>query len=129
MIVQLVMKKNSRRKIITVPFVFSANHATLDGNGVSGETTSTVTVSWQGVKDTAHTVVTPIAMTEGTWVSSGFVQELTSVRRGLYQFGIPNAALDGRNDFVTFHFASSTANVEDTFVIIQLIRSLEIPTR
>lgn len=76
--------------------------------------------------ETAHTAVTAVTMTEGTWASGGFILVDDSDMPGVYEFGIPNACLVGggaRWCNILIPFAGTVAGAS-VFIHIDLIRSL-----
>lgn len=63
--------------------------------------------------------ITLVTMTAGTWVSGGFVAVDGTNLPGIYQLGLPNAALASGADAVTVMLKGAT-NMKQTIITIQL---------
>jgi hypothetical protein len=73
----------------------------------TGLTYSSMTCSYyiEGASGTVQ--VTPVSMTMGTWTTKGFIAVDGTNTPGLYQFGIPNAAIAAGATQVTLYFTAS----------------------
>lgn len=76
------------------------------GEGVTGLAPASMMIAYIQEGGAADVTVTPVAATLGTYTSGGWVQVDATNMPGLYQFGVPNAALSGANS-VTFIFQSA----------------------
>jgi hypothetical protein len=78
--------------------IFIADTSKTDGSGLTGLVyNSSGLVAWYFPDDGAAAIqITLASATLGTWTSGGFV-EVTNMP-GWYEFGVPNAALDGGNE-------------------------------
>jgi hypothetical protein len=91
--------------------VFLQDSSSATGAGLTGLAwdTAGLTVYYFRSDGTAAVQVTPLAnMTLGTWVSGGFKKVDDTNMPGLYQFGIPNAALAANATEVTLCFRGAT---------------------
>lgn len=65
------------------------------GAPITAQTFSTVTIGYYYSNGSTVTHSAAVTMTKGTWASNGFVEVDATNAPGLYQIGIPNAALSG----------------------------------
>jgi hypothetical protein len=75
------------------------------GQLLTGLTSADMTIEYQRQGAAAHVSVSPVAGTLGTWASGSWVENVP----GVYQFGVPNAALISGADFVVIIFTSSNS--------------------
>lgn len=87
------------------------------GQLLTGLTESDMTIEYQRQGSAEHVSVTPVAGTLGTWESGSWVESLP----GIYQFGLPDAALISGTDLVIIVFTSE--NSLDEVSIIYLTAS------
>ena len=76
----------------------------------------------------SETSVSPVTMTQGTYVSGGWVE--TGIA-GVYQFGIPNAALAAGALAVTLVFSTSGAIdvVKRVVLVVEDLRDVLVSSR
>lgn len=76
--------------------IFIQDSSATDGSGLTGLVYNSAGLTWYWIQDgdAAPTAVTPATATVGTWVSGGFKEIDSTNMPGVYEIGIPNAALD-----------------------------------
>lgn len=119
------LKKNSVNNNVLV--VLRTEDATSSVHAPdTGEPFGDLTIAYQKNTDTAHTAVTAVAGTEGSWTSAGWIELDATALPGVYQFSVPNAALQGgpSTTQVVIRFKSNETGSENTILIIDLFRSL-----
>jgi hypothetical protein len=101
--------------------LFALNSASTTGAGLAGLTfnSSGLTCFYHRNTAAASVAVTLANMTLGTYSTGGFIAVDGANMPGLYQFGIPNAALASGADTVTFAFAGAT-NLAPLYLEIEL---------
>lgn len=91
---QLTLGVGTTSKRIAV-FIRDANDPA--GNGLTGLAFNTSGLTWtywrEDEGNAGGTSVTLASATKGTWTSGGFVEKDSSLLPGMYEIGIPNAAL------------------------------------
>jgi hypothetical protein len=92
------------------------------GQGLTGITFGSVIASYMTEGSSAPVSVTLSAMTTGSWVSGGWCEVNSTLCPGLYQFGIPNAALSS-GKAATFFFQYSGA-LNKTYRVVLLNANL-----
>ena len=95
------------------------------GAGLTGLTYSSMTCYYYIEGAGADVAVTPITMTLGTWASKGFVAVDGTNMPGLYQFGIPNAAIAAGATQVTFYFQAT--GMVPVVLVIELASVADYP--
>jgi hypothetical protein len=112
-VITVRVKPNQKRVIVNLPF------------GSTGLTYADLTkVSYAREKAAADVAVTPATMTVGTWVSGGFIEIDATNCPGLYQFGLPDAALLQGAGFVDFVFYIAGKSAQDVHLHVELIRAM-----
>lgn len=76
--------------------IFVQDSSATDGSGLTGLVYNSAGLTWYWIQDgdAAPTAVTPATATVGTWTSGGFKEVDATNMPGVYEIGIPNAALD-----------------------------------
>lgn len=76
--------------------IFIQDSSATDGSGLTGLVNNSAGLTWYWIQDgdTAPTAVTPVTATVGTWSSGGFKEVDSTNMPGVYEIGIPNAAID-----------------------------------
>lgn len=101
--------------------VLAQNSSSVTGAGLTGLAfgTSGLTCYYHRNTANASVAVTLATQTLGTWAAGGFIVVDGTNMPGLYQFGIPNAALASGADTVTFYFQGA-ANLAPIVLEIEL---------
>lgn len=93
------------------------------GEGLAGllfNSSGLIATYWrEDAGNVAGTAITLATATLGTWTSGGFKEKDSSLLKGEYEFGIPDAALATGADWVIIVFAGAAGMVPRT-VVIQL---------
>jgi hypothetical protein len=84
------------------------------GQLLTGLTAADMTIEYQRQGAAAHVSVTPVVGTLGTWASGSWAESVP----GVYQFGVPNAALAAGADFVVIVFTSAGSLDADTMIYL-----------
>ena len=108
----IIVKKGSTGTMLDVTIRSSTT-----GQLLTGLAASAMTITYQRQGAAAYVPVTPGTGTLGTWSSGGWIESAP----GVYQFGVPNAALVAGADNVTFIFKS--VNSLDSIATIYLTSS------
>ncbi len=100
--------------------VFIQDSSKTDGSGLTGLTYGTSGLSWYYCRegDGSTTSVTPVTATLGTYTSSGFIAVDGTNMPGVYEIGIPNAALSSGNSVVMM--LRGAANMVPVLIEIEL---------
>jgi len=90
--------------------ILALNSSVTTGAGLTGlaYNTSSLTCYYHRNTASADVAVSLATMTLGTWATGGFIVVDGTNMPGLYQFGIPNAALASGADSVVFYFTGAT---------------------
>lgn len=103
--------------------VFLQDSSSTTGAGLTGLTSATsgLTCYYKRSNDTATVAVTLTAtgVVLGTFTDSGFKEIDATNQKGMYEFGIPDAAIAAGAEWVVFFFRGA-ANLADTPVFIEL---------
>lgn len=100
------IQRGSKSKTIPVTLESEAT----PGDGLTGITNSDVTCYYKRQGDAASTAVTLAAGTLGSWVSGGFKEVDATNLPGVYEVGLPDAAIASGADWVVLSFVLATAN-------------------
>lgn len=115
-----IFPKGTTSKIIEVVLRNSTT-----GQPLTGKLFSDMTIAYHR-QGAAKTAVTEVTMTAGTWASGGFKETDDT---GIYQFGIPDAALATGTDSVVITFTCSGAiTVVKEIILSDPIRGVGAPT-
>lgn len=79
-----------------------------DGTPKTGLAFGSVTATYTRNNGSADVDVTEATMTMGTWASGGWIEVDATNSPGLYQFGVPDAAIASGADAVFFSFKATT---------------------
>lgn len=104
-----IIKKDSTSYILEIAIRSSAT-----GQLLAGLTDADMTIEYERQGAAAHVSITPVAGTLGTWSSGSWVESIP----GIYQFGVPNAALATGADFVVIVFTSAGALDADILIYL-----------
>ena len=76
--------------------IFIQDSSATDGSGLTGLVYNSSGLTWYWIQegDASATQVTMATMTVGTWASGGFKEVDATNMPGVYEIGIPNAAID-----------------------------------
>ena len=97
--------------------IFVLDSSKTTGAGLTGLTYSTVSALYVREGDSTDTAFTPVTATQGAWTSKGFVATSSGV--GLYEVGIPNAALaSGAKSVIIMYYGAT--NMVPTVIEIEL---------
>ena len=90
--------------------ILALNSSVTTGAGLTGLAYNTASLTCYYHRNTASAdvAVTLATMTLGTWATGGFIVVDGTNMPGLYQFGIPNAALASGADSVVIYFQGAT---------------------
>ena len=90
--------------------ILALNSSVTTGAGLTGLAYNTASLTCYYHRNTASAdvAVTLATMTLGTWATGGFIVVDGTNMPGLYQFGIPNAALASGADSVVIYFTGAT---------------------
>lgn len=113
------IQKGSKSKTIPVTLESEA----VPGDGLTGKVNSDVTCYYKRQGAAAEVVVTLAAGTLGTWVSGGFKEIDASNLPGVYEFGLPDAAIVKGADWVVLSFILATGNEVPPVLVILTDRS------
>lgn len=118
---KLLVKKGTTSKRI---FIFVLDSSKTDGSGLAGLTNASSGLKWYYAREddgnAGGTSVTPASATLGTFTSSGFKEKDATNMPGVYELGIPNAALATGSDTVVMILRGVT-NMAPVLVEIQLV--------
>lgn len=132
MLVGAFIKPGSKRNIARLFFrnlILAADAESgpdvLTGTGKTAIAYNTATLTAYYIRQgqTTATAITLAAGTIGTWSSGGFIKIDDTNMPGLYEFGIPDAAVAHGADYVDITFKGITG-VEQITLHVELIRSL-----
>jgi hypothetical protein len=101
--------------------VFIQDSSSTVGAGLTGLVFNTASLTgyyYLNDAPTGATSITLATMTVGTWATGGFVATDATNMPGMYQLGIPNAALTGANSVVVY--LKGAANMAPVVLEIQL---------
>ncbi|TRZ48833.1 hypothetical protein D4S03_09160 [bacterium] len=104
-----IIKKDTTSYMLEVAIRSSAT-----GQLLAGLAAADMTIEYQRQGAAAHVSVTPVAGTLGTWASGSWVEGVP----GIYQFGIPNAALAAGADSVVIVFTSAESQDADISIYL-----------
>ena len=108
------MKKGATSKRIPV-FVQDSTLAATTGAGLAGLVYNSAGLTcyyWREDEGNAGaTAVTLATATRGTFTSSGFIEKDATNQPGMYEFGVPNAAIASGAEWVEFLFKGATSMV------------------
>jgi len=104
-----IVKKGTTGYILEVAIRALATNQLLTGLAAAD-----MTIRYQRQGAAAHVSVTPVAGVLGTWASGSWVESVP----GIYQFGVPDAALAEGADFVIIVFTSTHALDEDASIYL-----------
>lgn len=103
--------------------VFLQDAAAGDGSGLTGLVFNTSGLTWTYWREDAGnvggTAVTLATATRGTWTSGGFKEKDSSLLPGMYELGIPDAALASGADWVVMMLIGADGLVPK-IILIQL---------
>lgn len=92
--------------------IFLQDSSSTTGAGLTGLTSASAGLVCSRSRDddgnAAATAITLSAGTRGTWSSGGFVEKDSSQQPGVYEFGVPNAALATGSKSVLIYFKGAT---------------------
>ena len=96
---KLSFKKGTTSKLVRL---FIQDSSKSDGSGLTGLAYNAAGLIAYYIKegDSSATAITLASMALGTWASGGFVEADATHLPGLYELGIPNAAITGANSVV-----------------------------
>ncbi len=116
---KLIVKKDTTSKMIQF---FIPDSSSAVGAGLTGLVFNTASLTAYYYREGAatSTVISLATMTLGTWSTSGFVVVDGTNMPGLYQLGIPNAALATGANSVVIMLKGAT-NMAPTMIEIQLV--------
>ena len=100
--------------------VFIQDSSKTDGSGLTALTYNASGLTWYYCRegDSSTTAVTPVTATLGTYTSSGFIAVDGTNMPGVYEIGIPNAALSSGNSVVMM--LRGAANMVPVLIEIEL---------
>lgn len=126
MFLNYFVQRNATKTCIPVPLSFTPAHGTAAdiGHGAGNQAVANTTISYQGTDQAVQTNITDVAGTEGVWISGGWVQEDVSVRRGVYQFCLPDAVAQANSAQVIIHIQTNVAAITDVFLCITLVDAI-----
>jgi hypothetical protein len=104
-----IIKKGTTSCILEI-----AIRSSTSGQLLTGLTEADMTIEYQRQGAALHVSVTPVAGTLGTWASGSWVENIP----GVYQFGVPDAALAAGADFVVVVFTSAGSLDADTMIYL-----------
>ena len=107
--------------------IFVQDSSQTDGRGLAGLAHDTASLTWYRWREddgnAAATQISPVAVTRGTFASSGFVEKDATNMPGFYELGIPNSCLASGSDWLDMVLRGAT-NMAPVPIEIQLIRTL-----
>ena len=110
-----------RTSLLTKIFIQDATKA--DGSGLTGLVYNTSGLNCYRARDddgnAGGTAITLATMTRGTWASGGFVEKDATNMPGVYEFGIPDAALATGSETAVI-MLKGAANMAPVLIEIQL---------
>jgi hypothetical protein len=110
--VKFQIQKGTTSKILRV-FIMKDDET--DGSGLTATTFDKFTLSYIREADDAATSVTTVTAAVGTWTSGGIILVDDSLMPGIYEVGVPNAALPRGSESVLFFLTDAGANnIADT---------------
>jgi hypothetical protein len=113
---KLEVKKGTTSKLI---HVFISDSSVTTGAGLTGLVFNSPSLTAYYCRGGTAIAISLLTMTLGTWVSGGFVAVDGTNMTGLYQIGIPDAALLTGVDVVSVHLKGAT-NMAPVMCEIQL---------
>lgn len=119
---KLNIVKGTTSKILRV-FIQDSSSAT--GAGLTGVAFGDLNGHFTQEGDAAFTVITMATMTEGTWATGGFIEMDATALPGVYEIGIPDAALATGADSVFVMYKGAT-NMAPLVFEIQLTDRTDI---
>ena len=116
---QIQVGKTSKRL-----FIFIQDSSQTDGSGLTGLAFGTSGLKWYFAREddgnAGANAVTLVTATKGTWVSGGFIEKDATNFAGVYEIGVPNAALaSGSGTCVMKLFGA--ANMAPVTLEVQLV--------
>lgn len=99
--------------------VFIQDSSATDGSGLTGlaYNSSGLTWYWFQSGDASATQVTPATATVGTWASGGFVEVDATNMPGVYEIGIPDAAINAAG--ITYMMLKGATNMAPVLIEIE----------
>tara|TARA_R110000803_G_scaffold210841_1_gene284311 strand:+ start:28884 stop:30722 length:1839 start_codon:yes stop_codon:yes gene_type:complete len=116
---KLDIKDGTTSKIIEVFIQDSSSTVGAGKTGLAWNTASLSAYYALAGAAGAATAITLATMTIGTWASGGFVEKDATNMPGVYQFGVPNAALTGANSSLIY--LKGAADMAPNLSEVQLI--------
>lgn len=116
---KLIIKKGVTSKLIRV---FIQNNSVATGAGLTGLVfnSGSLTAYYIREGDASATAITLATMTVGTWATGGFKEVDATNMPGLYEIGIPNAAIASGSNSVVVMLKGAT-NMATVILEIQLV--------
>ena len=114
---QIAKNSTDNKDVIIELWIINTN----TGRGITGIIFSDLVLrAWERGQAGGAVTAAPIAGTIDTYVSNGFVEVDATNLQGLYQYSIPNAALQVTNSEIDILFDINIANAEDVLVQITI---------
>lgn len=113
---KLKIKQGSTSQLAAV---FIQDSSATDGSGLTGlaYNSSGLTWYWFQSGDASATQVTPATATVGTWASGGFVEVDATNMPGVYEIGIPDAAINAAG--ITYMMLKGATNMAPVLIEIE----------
>ena len=114
---KLKIKEGTTSKIVRV---FAQDSSATDGSGLTGLTESDPTAHYIAEGDSSVTDIALASATVGTYTSGGFVEVDSTKMPGVYEFGIPDAAIDDSSDGSVVIMIKGATNMAPILIEIEL---------
>ena len=118
---KLKIKENTTSKMIRV---FIQDSSVSDGSGLTGLVYNDTNLTCYYIKegDASATQITLASATAGTWTSGGFVEVDSANMPGIYEIGLPDAAIDNTSEgsVLVYLFEKTTAVLNIVPVLVEI---------
>lgn len=124
---ETTIKKGATSQLINMYVTSSASNNPIAGLTGLAYNTASLTCYYHRSSAATATAISLVTMTAGTWASGGFVVVDGTNMPGMYQVGIPDAALLTGAEYVDI-YCRGAANMNETIKTIKLVDNIESDT-